>query len=83
MKGKKGPKNSKCNYRGVRQRAWGKWVTEIWQPKEGKRLWLGTFSNAMDVALTYDEAARTCTILVLALTFQILVQLQLHPTFIQ
>jgi EREBP-like factor len=59
MKGKGGPENSKCNYRGIRQRAWGKWVTKIWQPKGGKRLWLGTFSNAMDFTLAYDEAART------------------------
>jgi EREBP-like factor len=59
MKGKGGPENSKYNYRGVRQRAWGKWVTEIRQPKGGKRLWLGTFSNSMDAALAYDEAVRT------------------------
>ncbi|MED6156076.1 Dehydration-responsive element-binding protein [Stylosanthes scabra] len=26
MKGKGGPQNSQCNYRGVRQRTWGKWV---------------------------------------------------------
>ncbi|XP_074280701.1 dehydration-responsive element-binding protein 2C-like isoform X2 [Silene latifolia] len=59
MKGKGGPDNSRCNFRGVRQRIWGKWVAEIREPNRGKKLWLGTFPTAIEAALAYDDAARS------------------------
>nr|GEY64023.1 dehydration-responsive element-binding protein 2A-like [Tanacetum cinerariifolium]GEZ37405.1 dehydration-responsive element-binding protein 2A-like [Tanacetum cinerariifolium] len=58
MKGKGGPENGGCSFRGVRQRTSGKWVAEIHVPNRGKRLWLGTFESAVEAALAYDEAAR-------------------------
>ncbi|RZS14175.1 hypothetical protein BHM03_00045833 [Ensete ventricosum] len=44
-------------YKGVRQRKWGRWVSEIRLPNSRDRIWLGSYDSPEKAARAFDAAA--------------------------
>lgn len=44
-------------FRGVRKRSWGRYVSEIRLPGQKTRVWLGSFGSPDSAAIAYDSAA--------------------------
>lgn len=49
--------NGEKKYRGVRQRKWGRWVSEIRLPNSRERIWLGSYDSPEKAARAFDAAS--------------------------
>jgi len=45
-----------CQFKGIRKRKWGSWVSEIRMPRSRQKLWLGSYATAEQAARAYDAA---------------------------
>lgn len=58
QKQQEAPQRQRDNqFRGVRKRRWGRYVSEIRLPGQKTRIWLGSFGSAEMAARAYDSAA--------------------------
>ncbi|KAK8520366.1 hypothetical protein V6N13_031180 [Hibiscus sabdariffa] len=46
-----------AQFKGVRKRKWGKWVSEIRLPNSRERIWLGSYDTAEKAARAFDAAS--------------------------
>lgn len=57
-KGSRKKKRGGENLIGAHKRTSGRYSTEIWDPHQKRRIWLGTFSSAEEASLVYLAAKR-------------------------